>query len=226
MIFLTIMAPLLAAKTYAMTFLGTIKAYAIPLFGLSMLTIYFKKKHEHDQKLFMRMNEIIKGDVKLSGVYLNQRNPFGMLGMISWLLPYHQSLVIVSNGNTRHVGLASSKVKKGFFDRTSEFTLHHGEKYRILNSKEISYPIECWVDYEKKYGHFPENIDPEVLNRITMTRDEAKEKQLPEDDIRRYTFANLFNGELITCRSVSMNVIREAEEGKVQIYNGKTMHRK
>lgn len=78
----------------------------------------------------------MKNNDKLSGVYLQQRQPFGKLKMLTWLLPYHQSLKIrLADGTVRHIGLAKSKIDKMI---NSEFTSHDTEEYKYLNEYEFS----------------------------------------------------------------------------------------
>lgn len=187
--------------------------------SLGIAATYCYRKHMYEKALFTRMNYLLQNNTKLSGVYLQQRQPFGFLWFIQWLLPYHQSLKIIQkDGNIRHVGLGRSPVHKSFFDFTSEFILHKGGSYDKLNKYEISFPVEAWVDYKKKYGHFPENINVNELNKITMTREEAI-----EDSSRIYKTTcgkpiTDENGDFVitSCRSAVMYAIHEEELRRIK----------
>lgn len=174
-------------------------------------SLYLYNKHFYEMELLNQYNYLLQNEVKLSGVFLQQRQPFGSLWFVNWLLPYHQSLKIVQkDGTIRHVGLGRTDDER--FSRETGFVLHEGEKYDKLSSYETSMPIECWVEYKRKFGHFPSNIDIDILNNITLTKKEA----LPTDKIYRETFGRLardHNGEpvIVTCRSSVMYAIREEE---------------
>lgn len=186
--------------------------------GVILFSGYCYQKHMYEKEMFMRMNYLLQNKVKLSGVYLQQRQPFGFLWFIQWLLPYHQSLKIIQeDGSIRHIGLGKSVLSKGIFDLISEFVLHEGEKYERLEKYEKSFPIECWVDYMRKFGHYPE-IDINKLNEITMTRKEAKnDEELSQIYITKYGKpARDDNGNFIitTCRSAVMWAIYHADKNK------------
>lgn len=72
---------------------------------------------------------------------------------------------------------------------------------------------ECWIDYKQKYGHYPENIDIELLNKLTITRLENSKA------VETITFGKPkfdLNGDFVitTCRSEIMRVIRMSERNK------------
>jgi hypothetical protein len=162
---------------------------------------YFFFRHMHEKRFLERMNNLLTEEKKLSGIYLQQRQPFGFLGFVSWLLPYHQSLKIkMPDGSMVHMGLATDKA--GHSRRDVKFIEHNGSNYTKLNNYEISIPIECWVDYERKFGNFPENIDKEILLQ------------------KIYEFKGKFgsvgfdlNGDFrfLSCRSAVRDVIRQTE---------------
>lgn len=186
--------------------------------GTGLVVSYFYNKHMYDKELFDRINYLLQNNIKTSGVYLQQRQPFGFLWYVQWLLPYHQSLKILQpDGKFRHVGLGGSKERKGFFDMTSEFVLHKGGNYETLGHFESSIPIECWVDYKRKFGHFPENINVDTLNKLTVTREEAT------DNTQIYTvtygkFSKDLNGDpiVVSCRSVIVDVVRKEELSRTE----------
>lgn len=181
----------------------------------STTALYFYNKHMYEKELFAQMNYLLHNEIKLSGVYLQQRQPFGFLWYVQWILPYHQSLKIIGkDGNIRQVGLGKNSNNKEFFNRESEFVLHKGDKYDKLNDYEISIPIECWVDYKRKFGQFPKNVNVELLNKITMTREEANDDSV--NNIYKTTCGNItrdINDDvvIISCRSAVMDVIRLEE---------------
>ncbi len=159
------------------------------------------------------MNYLLQNNKSLSGVYLQQRQPFSSLWFIRWVLPYHQSLKIVQTDKSiRHVGLGRTSEHHGLFDLETEFILHKGGEYNKLNEYEISFPIECWVDYKRKYGHFPENINVDELNKITITRDETTNfSDIYKTMLGKPSRDN--NGDFIltSYRSAVMYAIREEE---------------
>lgn len=180
---------------------------------------YFYNKHMYEKELFDRMNYLLQNNVQLSGIYLQQRPPFGFLWYVQWLLPYHQSIMIKQpDGSIRHVGLAL--IGKGIFNRESAFVIHKGGPYETLNKLDSSIPIEAWVDYKEKYGHYPENLDSSVLKQYTLTHEEAVE---PEAD--PYDRDNVFTTQcgkfywdetdgsprFVSCRSAVMDAVRKTE---------------
>lgn len=199
-------------------FLGKRLLYGTCITGTAILYCY--QKHMYEKELFTRMNYLLQNKIPLSGVYLQQRQPFGSIWFIHWIMPYHQSLKIMQkDGSIRHVGLGRNPEHKHFYDLSSEFILHKGVEYNRLSEYEISFPIECWVDYKRKYGKFPENIDINKLNEITMTREEATSKDLPniyktifskptKDDNNDFVFTS--------CRSAVMYAIRKEELNRKQ----------
>jgi hypothetical protein len=197
----------------------TKKRLLIGIIGVGTISTYFYRKHMYEKELFDRMNYLLQNNIKLSGVYLQQRKPFGnclFLGYFFWSSPYyHLSLKISPDGNPRHVGLG--KVSSDFFNLDAEFVLHKGEKYENLNQLESSIPIEAWVKYKRKYGHFPNNINVKVLNEITLTRQEAEAAGMSTDHLYKTTFGQISrddNGDLVisTCISAVIDVIREEEK--------------
>ena len=181
-------------------------------FGLTGgASFYFYNKHEYEKELYERMLYIIENNVPLSGVYLQQRQPFGFLGYIQWLVPYHQSLKIVNKNTntTRHVGLG------GISGLHSEFVLHDKQKYDYLNRFETSIPIECWVDYKRKVGHFPENINIDQINRLTMTSEE-NENNKTEVPVYKTTFGSIIQDidgtyTLSTCKSAVLWAVHQED---------------
>ena len=116
------------------------KSILIGLSTAGTVAYYNYNRHMYERELFNRMNEVVQGKVKLSGVYLQQRQAFSWLWYVQWLLPYHQSLKFVDpvNGTViRHIGLQHSK-KGGFF--TSSFGSHTDLEYNYLNRFESSIP--------------------------------------------------------------------------------------
>lgn len=109
--------------------------------------------------------------------------------MLTWL---NQSLKIrLADGTVRHIGLAKSKIDKMI---NSEFTSHDTEEYKYLND-------------------YPENIDIELLNKLTITRLEDSKA------VETITFGKPkfdLNGDFVitTCRSEIMRVIRMSERNK------------
>lgn len=119
----------------------------------------------------------ISSPVYKPGAYIASRPPFNPGNPLFVLFPEHQSLVIITaDGKRRQVGLGNSK--KRFW---SELVLHVGGRYEELNEQDILTPIELWEEYRRKYGHFPDNVDLDKLNELTMTRGEAE--QIPEFDM-------------------------------------------
>lgn len=179
----------------------------------SMFALYCYNEHMYKKELFSQMNYLLQNKVELSGVYLQQRQPFGFLWYIQWLLPYHQSLKIIhKDGTVRHVGLGKHKNNNDFLNMESEFILHKGGNYETLNNYETSIPIECWVEYKWKFGKFPENINVAKLNEITMTREETTN----ETELYKVQFGkpsrDLNNDFVITsCRSAVTYAIRTEE---------------
>jgi len=204
----------------------SVKKVIIVATGFGLSSVYFYKKHQYEKEMFDQLIYISENNIKLSGVRLQQRRPFGnlfFLKFIQWSLPYHQSLrMVMPNGVIRHVGLAKSS--GSFFDFMSEFVLHSGGNYdAYLNDLESSIPIEIWVEYKRKFGHFPSNIDVEELAKITMTKSEAK---TPEEikQIYKIPFGKPnrdANNDLIfnSCRSAVMYAIRREEEKRTQKAN-------
>jgi 1-deoxy-D-xylulose 5-phosphate reductoisomerase len=100
--------------------------------------------------------------------------------------------------------------------------IHIGSKYNILNTYDVPIPIEAWVDYKRKFGHYPSNINIDALNKITIT---------PEESEQCYTtnFASIISypdqnktPTLSTCQSAAMNALLKEElfrEGKIDIKN-------
>ena len=218
-----ILINLMALTTIVKFIIPVAKMAFIPL----IITKYFHEKHVYDMELLNRMNfihaEEKAGRMTTSGIYLQQRQPFGFLWLIQWWLPYHQSLKIeIPNTadptvlTVRQVGLGNSPIKTSFFDWTSEFILHEGIKYEQLNKSEMSIPIEAWVDYKRLYGHYPMNINPKVLNQVTMTRHEAGNdanavKNLYHVNYGSFTKDNDGNRHICSCRSAVMYAVRETE---------------
>ena len=188
------------------------RRYIIATFAC--LSIYYNyKRHVYEQELFKRFNYVLENNVKLSGVYIQQRQAFQWLWYLQWLLPYHQSLKIKnkSNNTTRHVGLGSTGnfLQSGFVDHTDI-------KYKYLNRFNQSIPIECWVDYKRTFGHYPENIDIELLNEITITNKEAEVKGKSIDKVFNTRFLCLIKGihdryTISTCQYAVMYAIRKEE---------------
>jgi hypothetical protein len=182
-------------------------------------SVYLYNKHTYEQELFNRYNGLLENKEPLSGVYLQQRQPFGFHSYFAWLLPYHQSLKITQrDGTVRHVGLGKNRSSQ--FSMESEFVFHEGSKYDSLKQFEVSMPIECWVDFKRKFGHYPSNIDIEILNEITKTRKEA----LEGEEIYHVVFGKItkdMSGEIVinSCRSAVMYAIKEEENRRLQKNN-------
>lgn len=180
-------------------------------FGI--ITAYFYKKHQYDKQLFDRMNvvmeEVNQGKRKLSGVYVQNRQPLGFLWMIQWWLPYHQSLKFeFIDGTERKVGLGSPS-GSSMFDMTSELILQMGGKYDELAKYEFSVPIECCIEFERRFGHYVVINDVDALVKLTLTREET-------DDFLTVTYGKPFveNGKvnIVTCRSVVLDLLKKAED--------------
>lgn len=180
-----------------------------------LFAFYCHRKHLYEQELFDRYNYLIQNKVDISGVFLQQRLPFGKF-WLQWALPYHQSLKInQKDGSVRLVGLG--RPNGTMFDKNAEFVLHKGNKYAILNELDSSIPIECWVDYKREYGHYPENIDVEQLNKITMTREEASEDNLNnlyKTKVGEIAWDSKNRPFVTSCRSSVMDAIRSEEQSR------------
>ena len=171
------------------------------VFCSGFTSTYFFFRHMHEKRFLERMNTLLNEEIKLSGIYLQQRQPFGFLGFLSWLLPYHQSIKIkMADGTVKHMGLAKNKTANGW--RDVKFIEHNGGNYDKLNTYEISIPIECWVDYERKFGTFPEKLDKEIL----LEKIKGYEGKFG-------TIGFDLNGDFrfLTCRSAVRDVIRQTE---------------
>jgi hypothetical protein len=187
-------------------------------FTLSMLgavNYYMYTQHVRKQKIMNRMNYLLTNKIPLSGVYLQNRPPF-KIWFLRWFLPYHQSLKIVdfdTHQIVRYVGLGSFPYKNSVFERTAVFVHHTGEKYENLNNLDISIPIECWIDYEDKFGHFPENINTQKLTEITKTFDEKKSNEpiYTTNFLSYYKNKTLGFSYFSTCQSAVMWAIRTEE---------------
>lgn len=190
--------------------------------GLFAASTYSYNRHMLDKEQTDRYNHLIdkisKGEIILSNVWVQQRQPFPIFAYFQWLLPYHQSLKILNkDGTVRHVGLGASIVKKSFLDRTSEFVSHQTKKYFGLELYEKSIPIEAWVPYKQKFGHYPSNIDVDKLKEITMTREESLMNGLnPKDNIYSTKFGSLIFGiygkwVTVTCNYALLEAVRKEE---------------
>lgn len=181
--------------------------------GSGMLAYYSYSCHRYNQDLYDRMLYLLEHKVELSGVYLQQRQSFGFIGYLQWLIPYHQSLKIIlptPDGNKeRHVGLG------GVGGLTSEFVLHNKEKYEYFNKFETSLPIECCVEYYRKTGHFPENVNPVELNKITATTEENT-----GNPVYNTTFGSIVTGidgkkTISTCQSAVLWALDQEEKRRL-----------
>lgn len=187
--------------------------------GGSMITsFYFYKKHLYEKEMLDQYKYLLENNIKISNVYIQQRQAFPLLWYIQWLIPYHQSIKIVKpDGTIRHIGLAKSPHPKNFWDFTSEFVSHLTPAYAKLNTHEQSIPVECCVDFKRAFGHFPTDLDLEKLDQITMTRAEAKDLKLdPDKVIYKTIFGSVFKGlhgrwVMSTCQYAVMQAIRKAE---------------
>lgn len=214
--------------------MSRLRRYMLVGFGIgsSIVTIdiiktYHKKQHLYHKELINRLNEVHTSGKPLSGVYLHVRPPFPQLGSLSYLLPYHWSLsireqsltnqedLITSNYDNlrkyRHVGLQRAP-NQGFFGRVAIFGSHLDDKYNHVNATEYIIPIECWIEYKQKYGHYPGDegsISQELLNEFTITLDEIKSNQ-ENTNVREYIFGQYINHDFVTCRSVTLEAIRYA----------------
>ena len=129
----------------------------------TVITAIIKQKNE--KEMSERLLYLRKNNIPLSGVELEYRSPNKNQILNKVFDIRHVSLKIVDKktGKVRKVGLGYN----GPFLK-SEFTLH----YYYDNS----IPIECWVDYKKKIGHFPGELNPidiDKLNQLTKTREEC-----------------------------------------------------
>lgn len=198
---------------------------------INTIKLHQKNQHQYHKELINRIHEVYSSDKPTSGIYLHIRPPFPQLGSFSYLLPYHWSLSIVPNHNKpmpihypntnaennvkhRHVGLQRSP-NQGIFGRKAVFGSHLDDRYQIANTSEYIIPIECWIEYKTKYGHYPgdENtISQELLNEFTITHDELKSNT---DNLREFDFGKYINGEFVTCRSVTLEAIHYASHPKI-----------
>lgn len=188
--------------------------------GLSTSTsFYFYRKHIYEKEMLERFVFLSENNVKLSGVKLQQRPAFGIMGYFQWLIPYHQSLKIPTfegSKEFRHVGLGNINGVQ------SEFVSHKDREYYYLNFMEVSIPIECWVDYYRKTGHYPGDlgsIDINELNNITRTSEECNEDENKE--VFRTTFGSIIIGingrkTISTCRSSVEYAIHEEEKRRLE----------
>jgi len=195
---------------------------------IDIIKIHYEKQHLYHKTLINRLNEVYTSEKSLSGVYLHIRPPFPQLGSLSYILPYHWSLSIknIENSNIpnnnltkyRHVGLQRAP-NQGMFGRIAVFGSHHDDKYKHVNATEYIIPIECWIEYKQKYGHYPgdeSSISQELLNEFTITLDEIKSNNiiLTGYNTREYIFGKYINNEFVTCRSVTLEAIRYASTHK------------
>jgi hypothetical protein len=192
----------------------TLKRKLIGAFtATGIFAFYCHKKHLYEKELFDRYNYLIENKVDLSGVFLRQRLPFGKF-WLQWVLPYHQSLEIVQkDGSVRHTGLG--RPHGGMFDKAAEWVLHKGSNYTILNALDSKIPVEVWVDYKREFGHYPENIDVERLNEITMTREEASKNgsdNFHTTEIGKIMWDLKGRPYVTSCRSAVMDAIRSEEQ--------------
>jgi len=178
----------------------------------TFFSYYNYKRHLYEQELFSRMNEVMRktaaAEMQLSGVFIQQRQAFGWMWYFQWLMPYHQSLKFVdlkTHQTYRHVGLGHNQ-GEGFL--SSSFQSHCSKQYSTLNRFETSIPIECWVDFKRKMGYWPSNVDVQMLENITMTPEEFKARPV-ERPVYKTAFGSLMklpNGEwtISTCQSAAM----------------------
>ncbi len=199
----------------------------------SLASFYNYKRHLYERELFNRMNQVMwsvsSGETKLSGVFLQQRQAFGWMWYFQWLMPYHQSLKFVdlnTNETYRHVGLGHVD---GEGRLTSAFKSHTDAKYTYLNTFETSIPIECWVDFKYRMGHFPSNVDAQLLVQLTKTPDEqsALSSGSTPTEIYKTKFGSIMtlpNGQrtISTCQSAAMQAVMKEE----LIRNNKTHREK
>lgn len=199
----------------------------------SLASFYNYKRHLYEQELFKRMNQVMlsvsSGETKLCGVFLQQRQAFGWMWYFQWLMPYHQSLKFVdlnTNETYRHVGLGHMD---GQGRLTSTFKSHSDAKYTYLNTFETSIPIECWVDYKYRMGHFPDNVDAQLLVQLTKTPEEQSAVPSESNSIEIYktifgSIITLPNGQrtISTCQAAAMQAVMKEE----LIRNNKTHREK
>lgn len=198
-----------------------VKRIAVGVVTLGVTSTYFYKQHLYEKELFDRMNYLLQHPEELSGVYIQLRRPNILFPRyFQSILPHHQSLkMILDDGTFRQVGLGKSNSDSNSNSwLESEFVLHKGDKYELLNQIEISLPIECWVDYKRKFGHWPKDINIMTLIEITKTREEAKVDDV--NNLYRATFGKMArddNGDFIftSCRSAAMYAIREEEKRRL-----------
>ena len=185
--------------------------------GMTGSIVYFHNKHKYEQEMFRRMNELLQARAQLSGVYIHQRQAFRFLWYLQWLVPYHQSIKMVTPKRTRHVGLGPHR-REGLCTFYSCFVQHEGPSYDDLNRHDIPIPIECWVDYYYKFGHYPEAPDPELLTALTATPAESEKfYETRFLSIIRYPDGTTTTS---TCRSAVMNLIykeRLIREGRLSM---------
>jgi hypothetical protein len=124
--------------------------------GICITCAYFYNSHMYEKEMLDQYNYLLTNNKKLSGIYIQQRQPFPTLSYVHWLLPYHQSLKFIdTDGTVRHVGLGEKPNKTSLFDLTSEFISHLTDEFREIDRGTKSIPIECWVDYKSYLDIFP-----------------------------------------------------------------------
>lgn len=191
---------------------------------INIIKLYREKQHQYHKELINRIHEVYSSEKPTSGIYLHIRPPFPQLGSLSYLLPYHWSISIIpnhnkpiltnhhyshTNANYRHVGLQRAP-NQGMFGRKAVFGSHHHDRYQNANKSEYIIPIECWIEYKQKYGHYPGDkgtISQELLNEFTITYDETTPNS---QNVREYIFGQFINNEFVTCRSVTLEAIHYA----------------
>lgn len=183
----------------------------------STASFYFYKKHMYEQEMFNQINHLCRDK---SGIYIQQRQAFPNWWFIQWLIPYHQSLKIVDSktGKIRHIGLGQSPNVPSW-SRSSEFVHHKGAKFDWLSRYEVSIPIEMWVDYKRRYNHFPQDevhIDVDILNAITRCDGEEHLNEGVGVDRYKTKFLSrvtndLGQTEFSTCRTTVLDALHKAE---------------
>lgn len=198
----------------------TIKHAITFVTGFSCFSYYSYKKHLYEKEMFDQYNYLSSNNIKLSGVRVQQRRPFGnsfYLKPFQWSMPFHWSLkIFLPDDAVRHVGIAKAFRGVKGFSLESEFVLHVGGNYDgYLNDLESSFPIEVWVDYKRKFGEFPMHVDVEHLVKLTKTRTEATPEEVPQ--LYTITFGKpgydaAGNFRFATCRSAVMDVTHSAND--------------
>jgi len=174
----------------------------------------------HNNRIYHdRIRYIQENNIPLSGIMIHKRQPaFDFLGLLNKFLPYHRVLEIpLPNGTKRFVGLAPYCKNNKDTCLKTQYLLQTGPIYQNLNlSYKKSFPIEAWVEYNNRFGKYPTILDPSIVNRLTLTREELEKENIFTNSWRGLDFLTFTKYEnktptIFSCRSAIMSVIERAE---------------